>query len=677
MLMKSVLATILAIASLLSCTKQYDVTLSDLLDEMTDRYSCCEYPEIPFKSMMTSSHDRRSVNPSDDTWYANDDGFGYEYLDQSNGRQEKVLLEQEGPGVITRIWITTRNPKSTLRFYFDGHAEPDWVVNSFDFTEFGLKALEDNPLVCKHTSYEKGIKGGQTFLLPLPYASGCKVTLEEPEGWSGVPRYYHFEYRKYPENVTVETFSVDVASRMSDKIRRTGDILAENKVPSGHKTEGHWNIDLPKGDRAVTMLSVSVSGLDTAKYEHTMRKLILKAIFDGKETIRVPLSDFSGAGMGAYPVDCRQLYSNGGGVVKSYWVMPYSKTASFEVENTSAIECDVFLEAYTEKYEFTENTLYFHSSWKASEDLSVTNVQSDCGYWDFATISGRGIYVGDNLTLFNHSKAWYGEGDEKIFIDGESFPSFFGTGTEDYYNSSWAPVVIFHTPVGGAPRADLASSRGYNTFLRTRLTDVIPFESRFDFDLELISWVPGTVDYASTIYWYGDAETIVENTVDPVTHVYQLPEAPPDPSKFIVSNSIEAESLDPVFISETLHMDRQDMAGFPDGVWSGAKQLVFYGGKKGDTAILRINDLEKGKYVVSIYATMAADYGIAQIRLNGGKPFYLDCWFPAVVNTGSKTIGEVAVEDSIEIEIKIHGQNPKSKSNMLGVDCIVLDKITE
>ena len=54
MLMKSVLATILAIASLLSCTKQYDVTLSDLLDEMTDRYSCCEYPEIPFKSMMIS-----------------------------------------------------------------------------------------------------------------------------------------------------------------------------------------------------------------------------------------------------------------------------------------------------------------------------------------------------------------------------------------------------------------------------------------------------------------------------------------------------------------------------------------------------------------------------------------------------------------------------------------------
>ena len=285
--------------------------------------------------------------------------------------------------------------------------------------------------------------------------------------------------------------------------------------------------------------------------------------------------------------------------------------------------------------------------------------------------------MGDNLTLFNHSKAWYGEGDEKIFVDGESFPSFFGTGTEDYYNSSWAPVVIFHTPVGGAPRADLASSRGYNTFLRTRLSDVILFESRFDFDLELISWVPGTVDYASTIYWYGDAEATAEDTVDPVTHVYQFPDAPPDPSKFIVSNSIEAESLEPVFISETLHMDRQDMAGFPDGVWSGAKQLVFYGGKTGDSAILRIEDLEKGKYVVSVYATMAADYGIAQIKLNTGKPFYLDCWFPSVVNTGSQIVGEVEVEDSIEMEIKIHGQNPKSKGNMLGIDCIVLDKISE
>ena len=47
------------------------------------------------------------------------------------------------------------------------------------------------------------------------------------------------------------------------------------------------------------------------------------------------------------------------------------------------------------------------------------------------------MYVGDCLTLFNTVYAWRGEGDEKIYVDGESFPSHFGTGTEDYYGYAW------------------------------------------------------------------------------------------------------------------------------------------------------------------------------------------------------------------------------------------------
>ena len=86
----------------------------------------------------------------------------------------------------------------------------------------------------------------------------------------------------------------------------------------------------------------------------------------------------------------------------------------------------------------------------------------------------------------------------KIWVDDDVFPSHFGTGTEDYYNSSWAPVVIFQTPFGGAPRADQASSHGYNTFFRTRNLDGIPFSSLLRFDIELLSWVRGTVDYATT-----------------------------------------------------------------------------------------------------------------------------------------------------------------------------------
>jgi len=35
------------------------------------------------------------------------------------------------------------------------------------------------------------------------------------------------------------------------------------------------------------------------------------------------------------------------------------------------------------------------------------------------------------------SPSWFGEGDEKIYINGEEKASIWGTGTEDYFLSAW------------------------------------------------------------------------------------------------------------------------------------------------------------------------------------------------------------------------------------------------
>lgn len=64
---------------------------------------------------------------------------------------------------------------------------------------------------------------------------------------------------------------------------------------------------------------------------------------------------------------------------------------------------------------------------------------------------GRGVFKGDVLSLYNWCPRWYGEGDEHIWVDGESFPSHFGCGTEDYYNTTYAPIHVYHFPFGGAP----------------------------------------------------------------------------------------------------------------------------------------------------------------------------------------------------------------------------------
>lgn len=118
-----------------------------------------------------------------------------------------------------------------------------------------------------------------------------------------------------------------------------------------------------------------------------------------------------------------------------------------------------------------DRSLYFYASWRQENGIYIHDKPEEadqCVEWNFATLKGRGVYKGDLLSLYNHAPLWYGEGDEKIWVDDDTFPSHFGTGTEDYYNSSWAPVVPFYTPFGGAPRADLESSHGYNAFYRTR-----------------------------------------------------------------------------------------------------------------------------------------------------------------------------------------------------------------
>ena len=669
----------IAILFLLSACmpKERTITLKTLLEEMTEGVQ----PSLEWTACMTSSHDRSSLSPDSPDWFANNDGFGFERTEIIQGRQEKVLMEDYHPGVITRFWLTTRNPRGTMRFYFDGHGEPDWVVPGFDLTEFGLNELEENPLLLKHTSYEKGVKGGQTLFLPIPYARSCKITFEEPKGWSGVPRYYQIEYRRYGDGAKVESFGLKAATKYSSDIKKAGKKLRSKPTASGKSCSANaelapgeaLQLNLPAGSQVVKELTVSakLEGLDANR---AMRGLVLEASFDGEKTVCVPLSDFQGSGLNTRTVDCRQLLADGNGTMRSFWAMPYSSGARIEIVNTFDLAIPVSVEAKVQSAKF--EGYHFHSDWHAGVGLKLSKDAQSASEWDFARLRGSGWYAGDNLTVFNHSKAWYGEGDEKLFVDGEAFPSFFGTGTEDYYNSSWAPVVVFHTPWGGAPIADLASSRGYNTFLRTRLADIIPFRKSLDFNFELLSWNPGTADYFRTTYWYGAPGSICLNADDPVQFEYELPEAPPDPASFAMKNAIEIENVLPLKLTGGLQYDRQDMRGFPDGVWSCGRQMTLFAGKAGDSATFEIPAAEEGTYSISLFATKANDYGIMEVSLNGGKPVSVDCYYTDVVNSGEIALGEVTIKNGkITMTVRIAGKNEKSRGTLLGLDYLLMEKI--
>ena len=157
--------------------------------------------------------------------------------------------------------------------------------------------------------------------------------------------------------------------------------------------------------------------------------------------------------------------------------------------------------------------MHFHASWRPDDIAPGTPFQD----WNFVDIQGQGVYVGDAWTVLNPQKnTWWGEGDEKIYVDDawdRGFPTHFGTGTEDYYG--WAGGLVptrkdeFDEPflanvrVGGLD----GHTQGYNICARTRSLDAIPFDRRLRFDMESSfgtdirnPW--NLLGYSAVSFWY-------------------------------------------------------------------------------------------------------------------------------------------------------------------------------
>lgn len=683
---KYLLFYLLGFVVLASCnnTNKETITLEMLLEEMISVEEAARYPHPYYTSHQESSYDRRSISPDSANWFANADGFGIIRNDTIGNRIEKVMFDELGPGVITRIWITTIDKRGTWRFYFDGSDTPDWVIPAYDLMRIGINSLGKG-LLQAHTSYTPEGKGGNTLFLPIPYAKGCKITFEDQEGIAATPKYYQINYRKYPVGTKIETFSKEVIKRAEQKIKTVDNILLDPKVKEGTilKLEGivpsndSIKMNLPKGENAIYEIKLDIDIPDSIQFAQLMRELIFCAEFDGKQTIWVPLSDFSGGGMGAPYQKSYFLSSDGKGHISSRWLMPYKKNSIIKLINVSDSDIKANLYVNVSPLKWDDRSLYFHSSWKQEVGIYIHDKPEEdkkCIEWNFATIEGKGVYKGDLLSLFNHAPAWYGEGDEKIWVDNDTFPSCFGTGTEDYYNSSWAPVIPFYTPFGGAPRADLESSHGYNTFFRTRNLDGIPFNNKFCFDIEMIGWINGYVDYATTIYWYGDynSRAIGTSGVDEARR--KLVKAPKDPAKYLIPNSIEFENLLITEKSPSIQTERQTTYGFPDGKWSGAAQLLCIGENSGDYVEFELDNLSDNKYQLIVYATSAPDYGIISFTVNNRETnISYDAYASKVINSKPIKLGSFLPEmGKIKLRVKITDMNPQSQGikYMFGIDCI-------
>lgn len=673
-----------------SCGKHYDVTFDALLDEMVSYEEAARLPAVPFTSHLESSYDRRTVSPDVPGWFANNDGFGIKRVDTIAGRVEHVLFDQAGPGVITRFWLTTMDKRGVMRFYFDGAETPQWEIPGYDLMRSGLGL--GTGLLQAHPNYTPDGKGGNSLFLPIPYGTGLKITFELPDSVTPSPKYYNINFRKYPVGTRVETFSKGLVDARREKLSAIDSLLRVHPSFAGGtqvsardvlRGDDTLSVALPDGGKAVRWLDIRVAA-EPSRYEQAMRELVVVMEFDGVQTVEVPLSDFSGGGMGAPKVDSWFLSADGKGHVESRWVMPYQRNAMFRLVNLSSNPVDVSVAMRTDDWTWDERSLYFHASWRQELGIHVEanpDNAGGCVEWNFATLKGRGVYRGDVLSLFNHTLAWYGEGDEKIWIDNDTFPSHVGTGTEDYYNCSWAPVIPFYTPFGGATRADAETATGYNTFFRTRNLDPMPFYEQLRFDIEMLSWISGSVDYAATVFWYGDKDAVAEGCTPMTETRYVLPTQPDDPADYKVeAGAIEFETLKPVAKSHEMLVDGQSMLTFPHDKWSGSKQLICTQGRVGNFLEFELPCKENRTYEVVLYATKAPDYGVLEFTVNGQKVArrFDGCSAPQydVRNSGPISLGTYAptAEGTIHLRVELVGKNEKSRGsgNVIGLDCVVL-----
>lgn len=493
-------------------TKAQEVTMQSLLREMVNRESITEFSaELPYKTLQASSYNRASVSPDQPGWFADSDGvFCIRTEKNKKGETEWVLMEDNGPGAITKMWAVCfyyglgDTTGANLKIYLDGEEEPTIFCNFFELVQG--KNFVKPPLAAETR------RAGNCYL-PIPYAKSCKVTMDKKVFYNII------NYRSYPKGTRVKTFSMDEYHRSQNLVDSVNQVLAKGCIQDDKVSRKalktfrkqqtlapgeslRLTVDNKRKSGAVRLLTIRLKADDEAQ---ALRSTVLKTFFDGEQTIWSPVGDFFniGVGMKSYRMWERAVETDGTMVCR--WVMPYRKQSEWCLENLGRQPVTVEMTVESGLYNWTDRSMYFHASWRMDDPTPGFPLFD----YNLVKVEGTGLYVGDQFTVLNPEQGWWGEGDEKVYVDDDTFPSHFGTGTEDYYG--WAggvvpnPVDEFDEPFLSNVRVASPNSMGYNTCTRTRVLDAIPFKERLDFNIESSgsnrsSWFH--LQYAVNAFWY-------------------------------------------------------------------------------------------------------------------------------------------------------------------------------
>jgi hypothetical protein len=232
------------------------------------------------------------------------------------------------------------------------------------------------------------------------------------------------------------------------------------------------------------------------------RKIVLRIYWDGETSpsVEAPVGDFFGVGHGlnrnfaSLPVTC----SSEGRARNCYWYMPFRRSCRITAENqgTRPVDAFYYYVDYRELPDLPVDAAYFHAQYRQEFPPG--------GKRDYLLLAaeGAGHYVGCNMSVLQRAMGWWGEGDDRIKVDGESKPSLHGTGSEDYFSDAWGMrqgQSLFY----GCPLQEEDFQAGAKaTVYRFHIPDPVPFQRSIEVTIEH-GHANDRADFLSSVaYWY-------------------------------------------------------------------------------------------------------------------------------------------------------------------------------
>jgi hypothetical protein len=409
------------------------------------------------------------------------------------------------------------------------------------------------------------------------------------------------------------------------------------------------------------------------------RTMTLRIYWDGREepSVESPIGDFFAVGHGldavvdSFPV----AVSSDGRARNCYWPMPFGKSAKITVSNDSPdknVGCIYWYIDWQKLPSLPEDTMYFHAQYrqefpaKAGEDYLIFDGEGD------------GVYVGTVESAHMVEPGWFGEGDDRFYIDGATEPQLKGTGTEDYFCDAWGFRQFTH-PFYGVSVWEGFEADGRVTAYRWHIPDPIRFRKSLKLTIEhkgsrhkpsgepYTGYEERPDHYSSVAFWYQRGQAKRFATM------------PPGPERIFPGILIEGESL----IDSTMTSGETKPKKQENGRFFGSAQLFWQNPDPKGWIEVPFTIEEDGGYAVKIELARASDYGMYEISLDGEKIGPARNLYNPILTVRAERLGVRELKKGRHVlRFTAVGSDPQSKlaadggpGYFFGLDAIQLRKI--